>query len=138
MNDADGARTKATDVAARGLDIPHIEHVINYDLPQCPEDYIHRIGRTARAGAEGEALNFVSPRDAGKWREIQLLLDPDAEPDPMPKSKNKKKKPGKGRKMAKKRSHAKFDNQERKPKGSSRHKKPNPKRKPRKKAKNAG
>jgi superfamily II DNA/RNA helicase len=41
----------ATDVAARGLDIPHIEHVINYDLPQCPEDYVHRIGRTGRAGA---------------------------------------------------------------------------------------
>ena len=51
----------ATDVAARGLDIPHIKHVINYDLPQNPEDYIHRIGRTARAGAEGEALSFLSP-----------------------------------------------------------------------------
>lgn len=45
----------ATDIAARGLDIPHIESVINYDLPQCPEDYIHRIGRTARAGASGIA-----------------------------------------------------------------------------------
>ncbi|MEY3196966.1 MAG: hypothetical protein RLZZ59_334, partial [Pseudomonadota bacterium] len=50
----------ATDIAARGLDIPHIEHVINYDLPQCPEDYIHRIGRTARAGASGQALNFLT------------------------------------------------------------------------------
>ena len=48
------------DVVARGLDIPHIEHVINYDLPQCPEDYIHRIGRTARAGAEGDAVCFIS------------------------------------------------------------------------------
>jgi ATP-dependent RNA helicase DeaD len=66
----------ATDVAARGLDIPHIEHVINYDLPQNPEDYIHRIGRTARAGAQGEAVAFLSPGDNGKWRAIQKLLDP--------------------------------------------------------------
>ena len=66
----------ATDVAARGLDIPHIEHVINYDLPQCPEDYIHRIGRTARAGATGSALNFLSPADSGKWHAIQKLIDP--------------------------------------------------------------
>ena len=66
----------ATDVAARGLDIPHIAHVINYDLPQCPEDYIHRIGRTARAGAEGEALNFVSPADKAKWQAIDRLLNP--------------------------------------------------------------
>ena len=64
----------ATDVAARGLDIPHIAHVINYDLPQCPEDYIHRIGRTARAGAEGRAVNLVTPADNAKWRAIHKLM----------------------------------------------------------------
>jgi ATP-dependent RNA helicase DeaD len=68
----------ATDIAARGLDIPHIEHVINYDLPQCPEDYIHRIGRTARAGNSGESLCFVTPSDRSKWRAITCLMDPDA------------------------------------------------------------
>lgn len=67
----------ATDVAARGLDIPHIAHVINFDLPQCPEDYIHRIGRTARAGAKGEALNFIAPSERGKWKAIDRLLNPD-------------------------------------------------------------
>ena len=67
----------ATDVAARGLDIPHVEHVINYDLPQCPEDYIHRIGRTARAGAKGYALCFVTPADRRRWHEIDCLLNPD-------------------------------------------------------------
>ena len=65
----------ATDVAARGLDIPHIEHVINYDLPQSPEDYIHRIGRTGRAGATGTALSFVSPAEVRMWRDITRLLD---------------------------------------------------------------
>lgn len=64
----------ATDVAARGLDISHIEHVINYDLPQVPEDYIHRIGRTARAGAEGQAVTFVTNADKIKWNAIQKLL----------------------------------------------------------------
>lgn len=68
----------ATDVAARGLDIPHIEHVINYDLPQCAEDYIHRIGRTARAGAEGAALNLISHADNRKWYAIERLLNPKA------------------------------------------------------------
>ncbi len=68
----------ATDIAARGLDIPHIEHVINYDLPQCPEDYVHRIGRTARAGAEGSALCLISPEDRGKWNAIKRLIDPSA------------------------------------------------------------
>ena len=67
----------ATDVAARGLDIPHIEHVINYDMPQCPEDYIHRIGRTARAGAEGEAVNLLTNADNAKWRAIQRLINPE-------------------------------------------------------------
>lgn len=70
----------ATDVAARGLDIPHIEHVINYDLPQCPEDYIHRIGRTARAGAEGCAVSFISPEDNMKWRAIDRMLNPGSAP----------------------------------------------------------
>ncbi len=70
----------ATDVAARGLDIPHIEHVINYDLPQCPEDYIHRIGRTARAGATGEAISFVTPSDGYLWKRIHRILNPDAKP----------------------------------------------------------
>lgn len=60
----------ATDIAARGLDIPHIMHVINYDLPQCPEDYIHRIGRTGRAGMEGFALSFVAPSESRKWQII--------------------------------------------------------------------
>lgn len=49
----------ATDVAARGLHIPAVSHVINYDLPQQAEDYVHRIGRTARAGAKGEAISFA-------------------------------------------------------------------------------
>ena len=68
----------ATDIAARGLDIPHINNVINYDLPQCPEDYIHRIGRTARAGAEGTAINLLTTEDASKWKAIAKLLNPAA------------------------------------------------------------
>jgi ATP-dependent RNA helicase DeaD len=69
----------ATDVAARGLDISHIEHVINYDMPQVPEDYIHRIGRTARAGATGCAVNFVTGADGKKWAAIQRLLGGDTD-----------------------------------------------------------
>lgn len=72
----------ATDVAARGIDVPHIRHVINYDLPQCPEDYIHRIGRTARAGEKGEALSFVTPQDRSLWAAIERLLDPNAKSEP--------------------------------------------------------
>jgi ATP-dependent RNA helicase DeaD len=68
----------ATDIAARGLDVPHIELVINYDMPQCPEDYIHRIGRTARAGASGKAINFLTPGDHEKWNAINRLMNPNA------------------------------------------------------------
>ena len=68
----------ATDVAARGLDIDHIRHVINYDLPQCADDFIHRIGRTARNGAEGCALSFISKPDESKWRAIARMLDPNS------------------------------------------------------------
>lgn len=65
----------ATDVAARGLDIPHTQHVINYDLPMCPEDYLHRIGRTGRAGATGSALSLISPEDNIRWKAIDRLIN---------------------------------------------------------------
>lgn len=83
----------ATDVVARGLDIPHIKHVINYDLPQCPEDYIHRIGRTARAGAEGSALSLIAPQDSNKWFAINRLLNPNQKENQSqePNIKNKRK-----------------------------------------------
>jgi superfamily II DNA/RNA helicase len=65
----------ATDVAARGLDINHIKLVFNYDLPMAAEDYLHRIGRTGRAGAKGHAISFVSPEDNSKMRAIERLIN---------------------------------------------------------------
>ena len=64
----------ATDVAARGLDIPELPLVINHDLPMVAEDYVHRIGRTGRNGAQGEALSLVAPEEGGLLRDIQRLL----------------------------------------------------------------
>jgi ATP-dependent RNA helicase DeaD len=72
----------ATDVAARGLDIPLIQTVINYELPQCPEDYIHRIGRTARAGAEGSAVCLLAPQEGRRWSIIDKLMNPNREAHP--------------------------------------------------------
>ena len=64
----------ATDVAARGIDVPHIHQVINFDLPRQTEDYIHRIGRTGRNGANGLALSLATTADKGKLEEIDELL----------------------------------------------------------------
>ena len=61
----------ATDIAARGIDIPGVSHVVNYDLPEVPEQYVHRIGRTARAGADGIAIAFCSPDERGNLRDIE-------------------------------------------------------------------
>jgi ATP-dependent RNA helicase RhlE len=64
----------ATDVAARGLDIDDLPHVINYELPHVPEDYVHRIGRTGRAGKEGDATSLVCDEERGKLAEIEKLI----------------------------------------------------------------
>lgn len=71
----------ATDIASRGLDIPHVAHVVNYELPQAPEDYIHRIGRTGRAGAEGQAVCLLTPEDNEQWRIINRMIDMGASRD---------------------------------------------------------
>ena len=64
----------ATDVAARGIDIPDVAYVVNYDLPDVPENYVHRIGRTARAGKSGEAIAFCAPEEADLLQQIQKLM----------------------------------------------------------------
>ena len=111
-NKSQGARTKAlagfktgevrvmvaTDIAARGLDIPLLPHVINFELPNVPEDYVHRIGRTGRAGASGEAISLVSADEKEYLRSIEKLLDRKLElkkvegfePDPDPIASQKK------------------------------------------------
>lgn len=87
-NKSQGARTKAlsnfktndirvlvaTDIAARGLDIPLLPHVINFELPNVPEDYVHRIGRTGRAGASGEAISLVCSEETEYQKAIEKLL----------------------------------------------------------------
>ncbi|MGH8427321.1 MAG: DEAD/DEAH box helicase [Gammaproteobacteria bacterium] len=103
-NKSQGARTRAladfkagrvrvlvaTDIAARGLDIDQLPHVVNYELPNVPEDYVHRIGRTGRAGNEGEAVSLVCAEERQHLRDIERLLkrdlpklvQPGYEPDP--------------------------------------------------------
>jgi ATP-dependent RNA helicase RhlE len=65
----------ATDVAARGIHVDGIAHVVNYDLPQAPEDFIHRVGRTGRAGARGTASTFCTPAERSEIRRIERTLE---------------------------------------------------------------
>jgi ATP-dependent RNA helicase DeaD len=74
----------ATDVAARGLDIEHVSHVINYDIPESPEVYVHRIGRTGRAGREGVAITLVQPREHYLLKAIEKVVKQRIEPARIP------------------------------------------------------
>jgi ATP-dependent RNA helicase RhlE len=64
----------ATDIAARGIDVEQLGHVVNFDVPKAPDDYIHRVGRTGRAEATGEAFTFVSPQEEGELRDIERVV----------------------------------------------------------------
>jgi len=77
----------ATDVAARGLDVERISHVINYDIPQDPESYVHRIGRTGRAGRAGQAILFVAPRERRMLKTIERITRQPIEPMQLPSAK---------------------------------------------------
>lgn len=74
----------ATDIISRGIDIDNIETVINYDVPHEAEDYVHRIGRTARADREGRAYTFISDKERGKFKVIEKLLEKEVEKLPVP------------------------------------------------------
>jgi ATP-dependent RNA helicase DeaD len=64
----------ATDIAARGLDIEHVTHVINYDMPNDPETYVHRIGRTGRVGRTGRAITFATSRQTGELKQVERTV----------------------------------------------------------------
>jgi ATP-dependent RNA helicase RhlE len=97
-NKSQGARTRAlaefkdgslqvlvaTDIAARGIDIDQLPHVVNYDLPNVPEDYVHRIGRTGRAGATGEAVSLVCVDEHAFLRDIERLIKREIESEVIP------------------------------------------------------
>jgi ATP-dependent RNA helicase RhlE len=69
----------ATDLLARGIDVPHVDHVVNFDLPFQAEDFLHRIGRTARAGRSGHAITFVTANDSRMYQKIKPYLQGAAE-----------------------------------------------------------
>ena len=74
----------ATDVVSRGIDIADLDMVVNYDVPHDAEDYVHRVGRTARAKATGEAITFVNPRDQRNFYKIEKLTGLNVEKPPLP------------------------------------------------------
>lgn len=105
----------ATDVAARGLDIPDVRHVYNFDLPNVPDNYVHRIGRTARAGRDGAAIAFCAPGEMGELKAIQKTMGKDipvasgrpwaveqtkAAPKPQQNNRRRSRRPAGGRKAA--------------------------------------
>jgi len=73
-----------TDIISRGIDVVGIELIINYDTPSDPEDYVHRVGRTARADKEGEAITFVNPKDQHKFVRIEKLIGMQVTQNPLP------------------------------------------------------
>jgi superfamily II DNA/RNA helicase len=94
----------ASDVAARGLDIPDVSHVFNYDVPVHPEDYVHRIGRTGRAGREGYAAMLVTPKDRKALKAIESMLREEIpwvgdapNPEELEEAKNAERQNGRGR-----------------------------------------
>jgi ATP-dependent RNA helicase DeaD len=74
----------ATDVAARGLDIKNVSHIYNYDVPKTSKEYLHRIGRTARAGESGDAVTLLTHRDHDNFRRVNRDMDLDIEHEEMP------------------------------------------------------
>lgn len=80
----------ATDIVARGIDIEDIGLVLNYDVPHDPEDYIHRIGRTARAAASGAAMTFVSEEEQGKFHQIEKFIERDIRKAELPRERGRR------------------------------------------------
>ncbi len=102
----------ATDVAARGIDIPDVRHVYNFDLPNVPDNYVHRIGRTARAGRDGRAVAFCAPAEMSEFRAIQKTMGREIpvlggrpwvteEPKERKKPQNRRRRPNRGRPRSK-------------------------------------
>jgi hypothetical protein len=87
LNDFRNGKVKiivATDILSRGIDVENISHVVNYNVPMDPEDYVHRIGRTARAGTTGAAITFVDGDDLQKFRRIEKFLGREVPKEPLP------------------------------------------------------
>lgn len=105
----------ATDIVARGIDIDDIEMVINYDVPHEPEDYVHRVGRTARADRDGRAITFVSETEQGKFRNIERLLEKEVEKTPVPEDLGKAPEYGNGKGQSKRRFNGRNSNSGKRP-----------------------
>ncbi len=138
-NKSQGARTRAladfkagevrvlvaTDIAARGLDIEQLPHVVNYELPNVPEDYVHRIGRTGRAGATGEAISLVSPEERKLLIDIERLMKRKVDIQPVPYFEPGERKPMQALDDEPRRPQAPRPNQQRRPQQNRNNPRPN-------------